>query len=677
MINGHTSVNSEQRYAKGRRCPICGGSDKDARGRGKRCHGFVSNDGAYAHCSREEHAGAITRTTDGNTWAHRLTGSCKCGTTHGTTSDWTDIECAYDYRDESGRLLYQVVRKIPKTFLQRKPNGDGTWDWKTGGIRRVLYRLPELLAAPRAETVYILEGEKDVDALRSLGLVATCNAMGAGKWSSVAEHAALVLRGRHVAVIADADVPGREHAKQVTAALRGHVSTLRSLELPKKDVSDWLDAGGTVEAFKQIVEHAECEEFAISQSESVSFDSDIAAALVDVRNALSTMRTVKREPLFCDATALLRKTLARAIWRVQGLITSGGVTVIGAEPKTTKTWLGFEFAIAVATGTKACGEFQAMPGVAAYFFAEDMEQQVRNRLRALLAGADRKLEAKRLHVCPRGMFLDITKDEDLAWIVASGRQLGKIDVLVLDPLRDLHSGDEDKSGPMSDVMRRLRLLGELLGCTVIVVHHAAKQSDATNGRRAGQKMRGSGAIHGSTDSGIYLSEAKGSNGSTVFRNHVVSEVKGARSAGAFDLELAVTDDANGEAEHAEFRVTRTDKLEKPATAREKDDAKMLAWIAKLARDGVRLTRRKLRDHEDLPMSDGRARDALERLQDAGRIELDDDRGGIVVLSQTSDGKTINDFIGVRGISRGESRSGMVGRNPKGLPQSHPEPEGDE
>ncbi len=93
----------------------------------------------------------------------------------------------YDYRDETGRLLFQVLRYASKTFRQRRPDGRGGWIWNLDGVRRILYRLPELIAELQAKpagerVVYIPEGEKDVDRLRSFGLQATTNPGGAGKW---------------------------------------------------------------------------------------------------------------------------------------------------------------------------------------------------------------------------------------------------------------------------------------------------------------------------------------------------------------------------------------------------------------------------------------------------------------------------------------------------------------
>jgi len=85
------------------------------------------------------------------------------------------IIAEYDYGDESGQLLYQVVRTEPKGFFQRHPDAFGKWVNRKGK-RQVLYRLREVLEAP---IVFVVEGEKDVETLRSYGFVATTNAGGA------------------------------------------------------------------------------------------------------------------------------------------------------------------------------------------------------------------------------------------------------------------------------------------------------------------------------------------------------------------------------------------------------------------------------------------------------------------------------------------------------------------
>lgn len=360
-----------------------------------------------------------------------------------------------------------------------------------------------------------------------------------------------------------------------------------------------------------------------------AWERELVRARADIQRALGTSVLVKSEPLFSDAGDLLTRDFPLATWAVTGLITRGGIATIGGEPKTAKTWLALEIAIAIATGTKACGEFFAERGTVAYFFAEDLDVQVRNRIRSLLASRGMSADALggRLHICPRGQFLDVMKDDDLARIVASCRTLGKLDLLVLDPLRDISSAAEDKSDEMSPVMRRLRLVGELLECTVAIVHHAGKTTADTSKRRPGQRLRGSSAIHGSTDSGIYLGNLDG-DGANLFRNIVDSEVKGARSAGRFELTLTIEDNADGEAIRADAVVSR--KTSRASEARDRDQADddaVLAFVRSLAMRGEYLSRRALRDHDARPakVSVKRVADALDRLLVADRLVLQESK----------------------------------------------------
>lgn len=152
----------------------------------------------------------------------------------------------YDYRDEVGSLLFQVVRLVPKDFRQRRPNGNGGWTWDLQGVRIVPFRLPELAQAIRGQQVWIAEGEKDVMSMVEVGLVATCNPMGAGKWGKIDATAVEAFRGMDVLIVADKDRAGRKHAGEVATALDGVAAGVRVIEVPgdAKDFSDWVAAGG-------------------------------------------------------------------------------------------------------------------------------------------------------------------------------------------------------------------------------------------------------------------------------------------------------------------------------------------------------------------------------------------------------------------------------------------------
>jgi DNA primase len=148
------------------------------------------------------------------------------------------ITTTYDYTDEAGDLLYQVVRTEPKGFFQRRPDGEGGWINKKSK-RQVLFHLREVIEAP---IVFVVEGEKDAETLRSQGFVATTNAGGAeAPWLPGFTHA---LAGREVIVIPDNDKPGRDRAARIARALVGRVMRLVILELEgAKDVTEWFDKG--------------------------------------------------------------------------------------------------------------------------------------------------------------------------------------------------------------------------------------------------------------------------------------------------------------------------------------------------------------------------------------------------------------------------------------------------
>jgi 5S rRNA maturation endonuclease (ribonuclease M5) len=159
----------------------------------------------------------------------------------------------YRYTDEEGTLLFEVLR-IPtpngKDFRQRQPVPTSVkksgWQWNMNGVRRVLYHLPEVLAAKQnGETIYLVEGEKDVETLRMRGYVATTSPMGAGKWQP--EYTEM-LSACNVVVIADNDKVGQEHARTVKEQLDEVGSVVAIAESAHgKDVTDHFAAGGTID----------------------------------------------------------------------------------------------------------------------------------------------------------------------------------------------------------------------------------------------------------------------------------------------------------------------------------------------------------------------------------------------------------------------------------------------
>ncbi len=247
------------------------------------------------------------------------------------------VVATYPYQDEYGNALFEVVRYEPKDFRQRKP--DGTWN--LDGVRRVLYRLPELMTS---NTVYIVEGEKDADNLRAIGVIATCNSSGAGKWRP--EYAESFEPHQRIIITPDNDEAGGKHARQVAESLHGKVASIKILELPglppKGDVSDWLVAGGTRKQLEALA--ASAPEFVV-ESEQGSTPRPVLVRLSDVepeevnwiwpgRIAKGKLSLVIGDPGNGKSTALVDvacRITQGAEWPDGGHAESGSVLILTAE----------------------------------------------------------------------------------------------------------------------------------------------------------------------------------------------------------------------------------------------------------------------------------------------------------------------------------------------------------
>lgn len=274
------------RFSKKHPCPICSGYEEAARGKRERCWGFYSDDGEFAHCTREEYAGGLSRNSDSEAYPHKLTGFCGCGRVHGAAVHRNASETIYPYRDTTGVIRYEVVRKNPKGFFQRR-HAPENWQTcahrKTCGkadkicrdgyiwslaekpcspaIERVLYRLPELLADRHQrpeEPVHIASGEKDVDTLRKLGYVATTNpeGEGCGKWRDPFNQ---YLQDAHLIIHEDNDDTGKAHVLEVAASVYPHAASVKIVtyrDLAEHgDVSDFLMGGKTADDLSQRIEN--------------------------------------------------------------------------------------------------------------------------------------------------------------------------------------------------------------------------------------------------------------------------------------------------------------------------------------------------------------------------------------------------------------------------------------
>jgi hypothetical protein len=238
-----------------------------------------------------------------------------------------EIEDVYRYTDKRGKVLFEVVRWLPKSFSQRRPNGSGGYINSVKGVQRVLYHLPKVLdAIAREEPIYVVEGEKDVHAIEAAGAVATTNPMGAGKWHD--DHAQALRGATDVRVVADKDAPGAKHALEVAASLERLSVPVRVLS-PKegRDAADHLAAGHALEDFVPFVG---------AELMPVAPDDPAVAERVRRLDIDEMARTVRAErdapPVQVEGwPQMLARPTGRELVSDTGIIEGGVILVYGGE----------------------------------------------------------------------------------------------------------------------------------------------------------------------------------------------------------------------------------------------------------------------------------------------------------------------------------------------------------
>ena len=380
---------------------------------------------------------------------------------------------AYDYIDEHGECIYQVVRYEPKTFRQRRPDGKGGWVWNVKDVTPVPYNLPDIMANPNKK-IFVVEGEKCADALRKLGAVATTSHGGAKNW-----HADLNkwFAGRDVVVLPDADEAGKAHADVVAANLLPVVNSINCVNLPglddKQDVYDWLKAGGTKEQLAALV----AQSTPIEQAPEVVEQPEERPDVFDVYDVhyLRNMPPVE--------------------WLVDGLLTKHGFSVIYGSPGAGKSFLAIDMALSVAYG-KAWHDCATQQGAVLYIAGEGVGG-LGKRIKAWQAY--HKLTADvPFYVLPTAVRF--REPDDVERLLRTIDHLDtKFSAVFVDTVaRALLGGDENSATDMGMFVDACETVKRHAGCAVIGIHHSGKD--------AARQMRGSTALLGAVDASIKVSK---------------------------------------------------------------------------------------------------------------------------------------------------------------------------
>jgi 5S rRNA maturation endonuclease (ribonuclease M5) len=381
-------------------------------------------------------------------------------------------EAHYSYVSEQGEHLFEVFRFPGKEFRQARLVGD-EWVWNLGDVRRPLYRLPRVLAhiaSGSREPVFVVEGERDVEAVAAAGGVATCNAGGALKWRP--EHSETLQGARRVVVVADRDETGRRHAIQVVESLRSVGVAAELVEAAQgKDAADHLAAGFGLEDFVPV---------------AVELESETAGLEIMPLRAL-------------DLDAFLAKPPEPPDWDCHGYYARGDTVLVVGVWGVGKSV--DQLARAVKHGTGGGDHLgQALASRRAVFIdLESPEDVVYQRLYGF--GLRGRVDGfTYVHRPPGFNLLDPGGVAALRETIIVHRA----EIVVIDSARRAAPGlDENDSRQVSVLFNALRELAAELRCTIVVIHHPRKRGNDGREQDAADAARGSGDLLASVDSYLF------------------------------------------------------------------------------------------------------------------------------------------------------------------------------
>ena len=381
------------------------------------------------------------------------------------------LVAAYDYLDESGALIYQIVRYKPKYFQVRRPDGNDGWIYDKEGVQIVPYQLPTLL---KTRWILVTEGEKDADAARRyLRVPSTTNPFGAGKWPP---EFAKYFVGKTVVLIPDHDDVGRDHMRAVASLLFGVARSVRIVELPFGiDLTEWVRLGGSREQLRAMVKAA----------------SPLTAKQIEEGSQPA-------QPISIDALEdksfgeLLDEPEKAVEWLVDGLLPIGGSSLLSAKAKVGKTTLARCGAAEVLRGGAFLGRKTQKGGVL-YFVGIEEKKATVSHFRKLGIKREEPLRVISASATPKNFLSEL--EERI--------RLHKPKFVVLDPFaRFLGFDDINDYAKMMKAFLPFVSLATNFKVHIMFAGHLGKAERS----QISDQVLGSTAIFGVVDTGLFLRE---------------------------------------------------------------------------------------------------------------------------------------------------------------------------
>jgi hypothetical protein len=433
------------------------------------------------------------------------------------------LEQEWAYQDEDRQTVFVKQRykigESGKTYRLYKVDSDGRRSTTLGDARIVPYNLPALLDAKTAgRNVFLVEGEKAADAIKSIGMIATTAHTGAGSWpAAITEYFA----GAQVIIVPDNDVAGWGYAYKAAEAILPIVKSLKVVDLGLQgqgdDAFEFIEAGGGRAELVALVKAAPIittlDQVTMPERLNPILQSSTQNEEKHTHELDHVKKTLEIEHEFAAEPAAPPKPTKQiqiehwdsiqdepVKWLIDGVLPVGAFSALYGPPGSFKSFIALDIAHAIATGTPWMGREVNEAGAVLYIAGEGFGG-IGARIKALKIH-HRTESGAPIYVVRHQLNLRSSIEDFNALVLAievlvqqSGIEFKQI---VIDTLaRAFGGGNENSSEDMGAFITACGRIQQIVqDCGLMILHHSGK--DATKG------LRGHSSLLGAVDTELEL-----------------------------------------------------------------------------------------------------------------------------------------------------------------------------
>ena len=381
---------------------------------------------------------------------------------------------SFVYQDENGNQIYRKLKFENKEYtFERFENNE----WKRGlnNTRRILYNLPGFI---NSNHVFLLEGEKDCETLKSFDFIATTP----GSVNDWKEEFSKYFKDKEVFICLD--VGNEKTAEKIANDLSKITKNIKILKLPglterEQDITNWFES----------MSQLSIEEKKVKLAEVISKTPQFKIKKVPHKHRAETIRELRE-----------REVSPREIF-VKNWAEKEALTILGGEKKTGKSLLALNLGVNLALGNDFLGFKVPKPRKVLYIQQEIADWALRDRSDKLLQDNDSDLLDNFTIITTTGDLLKITSSKDREQILSHIEDI-EPDLAIFDPFSTFHNKNENDASEMNEILDFFFEIIHKFHIGIFVIHHFGKPT--LNKRDGGHLFRGHSVLADRPDINIVM-----------------------------------------------------------------------------------------------------------------------------------------------------------------------------